>query len=104
MATARTPSAVVVLAGGERLADVGLGGPGQDRHAAGRLVGHDLDDPPPLLGRESGELAGRAVGIQPVDAAVDQPIDVAPQLRLVDLARAASSGTMLGVKMPLSFS
>ena len=36
--------------------------------------------------REAGELAGRAVGIQAVDALLDQPVDVAPQFRLVDLA------------------
>ena len=70
-----------MLAGGDRFPDVGLGGPGQDRHAAAGLVGDDLDDPPPLLGREPRELAGRAVGIQAVHAAVDQPIDVAAQSR-----------------------
>ena len=41
---------------------------------------------PAFLGREAGELAGRAVGIQAVHAALDEPIGVAAQLRLVDLA------------------
>ncbi len=75
-----------MLAGPNRLAGVGFGRPGQNRHAAGGLVGDDLDDPPPLFGREPRELAGRAVGVQAVHAALDQPVDVAPQFRLVDLA------------------
>ena len=41
----------VGLAGGERFADVGLGGAGQHRHAPGRLLADDLDDPPALLRR-----------------------------------------------------
>ncbi len=75
----------VGLAGGERLPDVGLGGAGQHRHAPAGLFADDLDDPPALLGGEAGELAGRAVRIQPVDAVLDQPVDVAAQFGLVDL-------------------
>ena len=77
---------VVRLAGGDRFADVGLGRPREHRHAAAGLVADDLDDPPALFGGEARELAGRAVGVQAVDAVVDQPIDVAAQLGLVDVA------------------
>ena len=75
-----------------RLADVGFGGAGEHGHAAAGLVADDLDDPPPLLGGEAGELAGRAVGIQAVHAAVDQPIDVAAQLGFVDFAVGGRAG------------
>jgi hypothetical protein len=44
---------------------------------------------------------GRAVGVQPVHAALDQPVDVAAQLASLISPR-ASSGTMFGVKMPFS--
>ena len=65
--------------------NLALGGAGEHDYAPGRLIDHDLDDPPPFVGRESRELAGRAVGIQPMHAALDQPVDVAAQLRLVDV-------------------
>ena len=44
-------------------------------------------DAAPLVGTEARELAGRAVGIQPVNAARDEPIDVPAEFRLVDFAR-----------------
>jgi hypothetical protein len=49
------------------------------------------------------ELTGRAVGIQPVHAAGDQPVDVTAELVLVDVP-APISGTRLGVNTPRSFS
>ncbi len=71
-----------MFAGPDRLAGVGLGGAGQDRHASGGLVGDDRDDASPLLGRETRELTGRAVGVQAVDAPFDQPVDIAAQFGL----------------------
>jgi hypothetical protein len=77
---------MVVLAGANCFAGVRLGGAGEDRHAAGRLVGDDLDDPPTLFDREAHEFAGRSVRIESVHPLGDQPIDIAPQFALVDLA------------------
>ena len=82
------PGAVfgIALASRQRLADVGLGGPGQHGHPAGGLLANDLHDPLPLLGRETGELAGGTVGIKPVHAVLDQPVHVAAQFRFMDRA------------------
>ena len=76
-----------MLARAERFADVGFRGPREDGNAAPRLVGDDLGDAAPLVGTEPRELARRPVGIQTVNAAVDQPIDVPAEFRLVDFAR-----------------
>jgi hypothetical protein len=60
--------------------------PGEDGHAAGVLLGDDVDDAAALGGGEARELAGRAVGIESVHAALDEPGDEAAQFGLVDLA------------------
>ena len=88
---------VIGLAGRDGFAHVGLGGAGQHGHAAGGLVADDLVDPPAFLGREAGELAGRAVGVQPMHALGDEPVDVAPQFRLVDLALGVQRHDVRGV-------
>ena len=66
------------------LSRIGFCGTGQDRHAAPRLVGNDFDDAPPLLGRKADELAGRAVRVEAMDAAIDQPVDVPAQFVFVN--------------------
>ena len=76
----------VELAGLEGLFDVGLGGPGEHRHAAARLLADDADDQLALFGRETGELARRAVGIESVHALVDQPGYEAAEFAFVDAA------------------
>ena len=48
----------ICLTSSERLFNVGLCGAGEDRKAAAGLIRHYLDDPPPLLLGEPGELSG----------------------------------------------
>ena len=66
-----------MFAGGDRFFGVGLRGAGEDGDAARRLVGDDFDDSFSFFERETRELARRAIRVQTVDAALDQPIYVA---------------------------
>ena len=66
--------------------DVGFGGAGDDGHAAGGLVDHHLGDAAALGRGEAGELAGGAVGVQAMHAALDEPVNVAAHFGFVDLA------------------
>ena len=77
---------VVVLARFDRLAHIGFGGTRQDWNSTPSLIGDDLDDAATFFDGESRELAGRAVGIEAMHAAFDQPIHIASQLGFVDLA------------------
>ncbi|GIS59263.1 MAG: hypothetical protein CM1200mP2_14880 [Planctomycetaceae bacterium] len=92
---------VVVLAGGHRLTNVRLGRSCQDWHSPVNLVGDDLHDPTPFLNRETGEFPGRSIGIETVHATIDQPIDYRRNSDSLISPR-WSSGTRLGVKIPVS--
>ena len=74
----------VRIAGIDRLLRVRFGRARQHGHSSGRLVDDHLDDPASFGGREPQEFAGAAVGIKPVDAAFDQPVDVTAKGVLVD--------------------
>ena len=73
-------------AGGEGLPNVGLRGSGHYGNASAGFVDNNLDEPPPLLNREPREFSRRAVRIESVYAAVDQPRDKASQLGFIDLS------------------
>ena len=90
-----TPSAPICSA--SRLGAHHLVGPfraraDQHRHAAGRLLDHDLDDLAALVGRHAQELAGAAERDQAVDAFLDLEIDQASERRFVDLAAVGGEG------------
>ena len=73
-----------VLAGPDRLGGRPLRRSGDNRHPPRGRLTDDLDDLPPLLDGEAEELTGRAVGIEAMDAPVDEPLHVPEQLLLVD--------------------
>ena len=86
-----TPGRVAALPAARRLAsDLGvdldtIGGTGQDGDPPAGFVAGDTHDAAAFFLVESGELAGRAVGVEAVDAAGDQPGEEATEFRLVDL-------------------
>ena len=90
-----TPSAPIdfgLAAGAHHLVGPFRAGADQHRHAAGRLLDHDLDDLAPLVGRDAQELAGAAERDQAMDAFLDLEIDQALQGRLVDLLAVGGEG------------
>ena len=78
------PGLEAMLTGADRLGGRSLGRAGDDRHPPRGGLADDLDDLLPLLDREAEKLAGRAVGIEAVDAPVDKPLHVPEQFVLVD--------------------
>ena len=87
---------MIGLAGGDGLADVRFGGPGENGDAAGGLLADDAVDAAAFLRREAGELARGAVWVQAVDALGDEPVDVAAESGSL-IWPSASRGTMWGV-------
>ena len=80
------PDAGAELGHIQHVPQIRLTGPGQDRHPI--LV--DLGDQPhhllALFEGQAHELTGAAVGVQPVNPGLDEPLYVALHLRVVDLS------------------
>ena len=84
MATARTPIPAYASQAARVSLTFASAAPGQDGNAAAGLVHHNLHDRAALFRREAGELSRRAIRVQAVHAALDQPGNKTAQFRLVD--------------------
>ena len=66
-----------MFAGRNRLGNVRLGSAGNHGHPACGRRANDLHNPPPFFGRNPDELPRGAVGIEPVQTLLDEPIQIA---------------------------
>ena len=76
-------------------------GAGEDRHAAGRLVGQDLDDAHALGVGQRRALARRAAGHEEVDAGVDLP-SAEPRTRFSSRSPVFVNGVTSAVPTPVN--